>query len=195
MAYVPNSDLEYSEDEYKDFSFRPFKVVYNFAPVPIPENFLSTNNPPPDAQPVTLTPVDFSSVLPEYKGTYAVVLENVLSPSECAQLLQMAEASVPEADRYERRVKKPKRHSGKKEGTTTTTTTTTSDDSAASSTPAPQVFKDPWRPACVSVGPNLEVLDRDYRRGDRIVWDEQELTDRLWARCAQAPGLLEQLAV
>ncbi|TLS24482.1 hypothetical protein PpBr36_08185 [Pyricularia pennisetigena] len=188
MGSMPNPDLASSDDELKDFPCRPFKVVYNFAPVPIPENFLSTSNPPPDAQPVTLTPVDFTSVLPEYEGTYAVVLENVLSPSECAQLLRMAEASVPEADRYERRVKKPS-HGGKEAATTTTT----NDDSAAA--PAPTVFKDPWRPACVSVGADLEVLQRDYRRGDRIVWDEQEITDRLWARCAQAPGLLEKLAV
>ncbi|TLD28300.1 hypothetical protein PspLS_03296 [Pyricularia sp. CBS 133598] len=182
MASITNHDLEYSEDEQTDFSFRPFKVVYNFAPVPIPDDFLSTVNPPPDAQPMTLTPIDFSSVLPEYEGSYAVVLENVLSPSECAQLVKMAEASVPEADRYERRVKK-RRRGGKETA------------AAASSPPAPEVFRDPWRPACVSVGADLEILNRDYRRGDRIVWDEQELTDRLWARCAQAPGLLEQLAV
>lgn len=190
MASIPDPDLEFSDDEQQDRSFRPFKVVYNFAPVPIPDSFLSTANPPPDAQLVTLTPVDFSSVLPEYQGCHAVVLENVLSPSECAQLLRMAEASVPEADRYERRVKKKPRRSSSSSGGGKQST----DDASSSPPTAPEVFRDPWRPACVSLGANLEILDRGYRRGDRIVWDEQELTDRLWARCAQAPGLLEQLA-
>lgn len=72
----------------------PVKTTYGSNPVPIPDNFLTT--PPPDAAPITLSPIDFSTtVLPEYSGCYAVVLDNVLSPSECATLLSLAEASVP----------------------------------------------------------------------------------------------------
>lgn len=161
-----------SEDQYKDLPSRPEKVIHISAPVPIPESFLSTTNPPPDARPVAVTPVDFTSVLPEYEGLYAVVLDNVVSPSECAELLRMVEASVPESRLFERKAGTT-RDAGQPEG----------------------VFMDPWRPALVSLGGDLEVLMHDYRRGDRIVWDEQEITNRLWARCAQVPGLLDQLAV
>ncbi len=67
---------------------------YTSAPVDVPSDFLIADAP--DTQPVTITPVDWPSTpLPENDGLYAVVLENVLSPSECATLLQLAEASVP----------------------------------------------------------------------------------------------------
>ncbi|KAF2169458.1 hypothetical protein M409DRAFT_52695 [Zasmidium cellare ATCC 36951] len=55
----------------------------------LPEEFLS--KPAPD---ITVSRIDFSQTsLPEYQGLYAVILENVLSPAECDQLLQGAEAS------------------------------------------------------------------------------------------------------
>ncbi|KAL2157695.1 hypothetical protein VTH06DRAFT_5178, partial [Thermothelomyces fergusii] len=64
---------------------------------------------------------------------------------------------------------------------------------------------DPWRPALVNVGRGFEVLQPDYRNGDRIVWDCQEVVDRIWARCVAAAreaaatsgdgaGLLERVA-
>jgi len=65
--------------------------------VQIPGDFLKTT--PEDAQPISVHRIDFgSSTLPEYDGCYAVVLENVLSPTECEQLLRLAEASSPTGD-------------------------------------------------------------------------------------------------
>ncbi|KAK7229871.1 hypothetical protein V2G26_002041 [Clonostachys chloroleuca] len=52
----------------------------------------------------------------------------------------------------------------------------------------------PWRSAMVSLGPGVEASAKGYRESDRIVWDEQEITDRIWARCCQAEGLQDQLA-
>ena len=44
---------------------------------------------------VTYHRVDFGYVnLPEYLGLYAVVLDNVLNPDECQQLIQLAEAQT-----------------------------------------------------------------------------------------------------
>lgn len=53
----------------------------------------------------------------------------------------------------------------------------------------------PWRPAMVSIGGGLESMAKGYRDSDRIVWDQQDIADRIWARCLQAPGLREKTAV
>jgi len=72
---------------------RPVQTNYVSKEVPIPDNFLTTL--PPDSKPITVHPIDFSTTdLPEYANCYAVVLENVLSASECLQLLSLAEQSV-----------------------------------------------------------------------------------------------------
>ncbi|WEW59544.1 hypothetical protein PRK78_005018 [Emydomyces testavorans] len=74
---------------------RVLETSYTSKDVHIPDSFLTT--PPSDARPITVNSIDFSaSPLPEYKDYYAVVLDNVLSPSECAQLLSLAEQSVVE---------------------------------------------------------------------------------------------------
>ncbi|KAK0636164.1 hypothetical protein B0T17DRAFT_587418 [Bombardia bombarda] len=135
---------------------KPIQTNYKSKPIPIPSDFLTVD--PPDHRPITLTPVDWlSSSIPENAGLYAVVLDNVISPSECATLLQLAEASVLDTD------KEP-------------------DGSS-------------WTPALVNIGPGFEILDNTYRNSDRIIWDQQEVVDRLWARCAGAPGLVERLGV
>ncbi|KZP11707.1 hypothetical protein FIBSPDRAFT_800030 [Athelia psychrophila] len=70
------------------------KTSYTSNEVAVPDDFLKTTRS--DAEPISVQRIDFSSSpLPEYDGCYAVVLENVLSPSECAQLLRLAEASSP----------------------------------------------------------------------------------------------------
>lgn len=70
----------------------PIQTSYTHNLVPVPPSFLTT--PPP--KPITSRPIDWSSTpLPEYAGSVALVLEDVLSPAECAQLLSLAEASVP----------------------------------------------------------------------------------------------------
>ncbi|KAK0727031.1 hypothetical protein B0T26DRAFT_616521, partial [Lasiosphaeria miniovina] len=134
---------------------KPVQIAYESAPVALSADFLIAD--PPDARPVTLTAVDWAqTAVPEFAGLYAVVLEHVLSASECATLLRLAEDSVPPTLR--------------------------NSDSA-------------WNPALVNIGAGFEVLDPGYRNSDRIIWDNQEVVDRLWGRCLRAPGLGERLGV
>ncbi|KAI7786390.1 oxidoreductase domain containing protein [Diaporthe eres] len=129
---------------------QPVQMHYASRDVAIPEGFLSLAAPPPDAKPVTISPVDWaSSPLPEYNGLFAVVLENVLSPSECQILIDLAESSADVSE-----------------------TNSTGDHN-------------PWKPAMVNAGSGFEVLDSGYRNSDRIVWDQQEVVDRIWQRCLQ----------
>jgi hypothetical protein len=61
-------------------------------PVDIPDSFLA---PLTDPSQITMSRIDFkNSPLPEYKDLYAVVLDNVLTQTECDQLLHMAELST-----------------------------------------------------------------------------------------------------
>lgn len=140
----------------------PVSVEYTSKDVPIPDNFLSNTTLPSDAKPITLAPIDWKKTpLPEYEGRYAVVLDNVMSPSECQELIQLAESSV--------------------------------DMSCVA-----EGIRNPWRPAMVAAGPGYEVLHSKYRNSDRIVWDRQELVDRLWSRCLQGEvgqTLLKRLEV
>lgn len=129
----------------------PIFVEYISNDVAIPADFLSlTAAPPlPDTKPITLTPIVWAeTALPEYEGRYAVVLDNVLSPAECRQLIELAETSVD-------------------------------------MTRVAEGVRNPWKPAMVAAGAGYEVLDSKYRNSDRIVWDRQEVVDRLWARCLQ----------
>ncbi|KAK7228156.1 hypothetical protein V2G26_000326 [Clonostachys chloroleuca] len=52
----------------------------------------------------------------------------------------------------------------------------------------------PWKPATIKIGQGIQAAVRDYRHCDRIEWDQQSIVDRIWDRCAQAPGLRELLA-
>lgn len=132
---------------------KPVQVHYASREVAIPDDFLSLTAPPPDAHPVTIKPVDWAtSALPEYDGLYAVVLENVLSPSECETLIKLAESSSVDVP---------------------------------ATYPTGDVEKNPWKPAMVNAGSGFEILDTSYRNSDRIVWDQQEVVDRIWRRCLQ----------
>ncbi|KAI1273444.1 oxidoreductase domain-containing protein [Xylaria sp. FL0933] len=132
----------------------PVKTVYRSKDLPIPDDFLRA--PAADAQPITHELIDFkNSVLPEYAGCYAAVLDNVLTPSECAQLIALAEASVMDED--------------KQDGS-------------------------PWQAALVNIGGGFEVEIPDYRKSSRIIWDQQEIVDRLWARMAAVPEVAEKLS-
>ncbi|KAI0544630.1 hypothetical protein F4679DRAFT_589277 [Xylaria curta] len=133
---------------------QPVKTVYRSKDVAIPDDFLKSD--PADAQPITHKPIDFkNSVLPEYDGCYAVVLDHVLSPSECTQLLKLAEDSVMDED--------------KENGSS-------------------------WRPALVNIGGGFEVEIPHYRKSERIIWDNQEIVDRLWARMAALPEIQDKLS-
>lgn len=78
---------------------KPIQTKYVSLPVDIPPSFLSLTPDPalvPDAKPITFHPLDWTSTaIPENKGKLAFILENVLSPSECGQLIEYAEESVP----------------------------------------------------------------------------------------------------
>lgn len=130
------------------------QTSYDSADVEIPADYLTSE--PDDAKPISLKQINFiETVLPENDGRYAVVLDNVLSPSECATLIQLAESSVLNKDKVE-------------EG-------------------------NPWQPALVNIGSGFEVLIPEYRNSDRIIWDQQEISDRLWARIERVPGIREKL--
>lgn len=144
---------------------KPIQTSYVFNEVPIPPDFLTVDAP--DLKPLTVTHIDWPKTkIPEYDGYFAVVLDNVISPSECATLLSLAEASVPESH-------KTPTPSGKDKG-----------DVLSS-----------WGPALVNMGMGFEVLLPHYRNSDRIIWDQQEVVDRLWERCLRAEGLKDQLSV
>lgn len=53
--------------------------------------------------------------------------------------------------------------------------------------------KEPWQPAMVNAGPGFEILDAKYRNSDRIIWNQDELVQRLWNRCCAADGLQDDL--
>lgn len=167
---------------------KALKVEYFSNDVPIPDDFLPVVSTAEDARPMTMTPVDWkTTAIPEYEGRYAVVLDNVLSPSECDELIRLAEASVDSV-----RIGDNKDMLPKEDGD--------GDDDAAAAAAA---RSDPWSPAMVNAGNGYEVLDTTYRHSDRIIWDHQDVVDRLWARCLAAGegegdvgrALREQLAV
>lgn len=131
----------------------PVKTSYTCNTVDIPPSFLLERAD--DSQAITATRVDFDKEgFPEYAGRYAVLLENVLSPSECKHLLKLAEDSAIADDRGRL-----------------------------------------WRPAMLNIGGNFEVAAPDTRNNDRIIWDSQQMIDRIWDRCLQAQGLKEDLLV
>ena len=67
-------------------------TAYPSFPVDILDSFLA---PLADPSQITMSRIDFkNSPLPEYKDLYAVVLDNVLTQTECDQLLHMAELST-----------------------------------------------------------------------------------------------------
>lgn len=141
-----------SEEKHTPQPGVPVLTTYSSNDIVIPADFL-TGGDPLDARPITVNTIDWSKTpLPQHAGKYAVVLDNVLSRSECTAMLRLAEASAS--------------------GTS-----------------------NPWQPALVNIGRGYEVLHPNYRNSDRIIWDQQEVVDRLWARCLRAPGLWERLAV
>lgn len=143
---------------------RLVKVEYSSKDLAIPKSFLPEVPTASDAQPMTMTPVDWKTTpLPEYDGRYAVVLDNVLSRSECDELIKLAEASVDVVRIGENDPKGGGGEGSQQEGGFD--------------------GNDPWRPAMINAGGGYEVLDTTYRHSDRIIWDEQEVVDRLWARC------------
>lgn len=50
-----------------------------------------------------------------------------------------------------------------------------------------------WVTAMVNAGPGHEFHAPDYRNSDRIIWDEREITQRLWRRVLQGEGIEEEI--
>ena len=120
---------------------------------PIPSGFLEEV----PSEPLVGNPISFAdSDVPEFAGKFAFVIDNVLSHQECAQLIKLAESSVPDGG-----------------------------DGGS-----------PWAPALLRLTPGLQVASKPgYRESGRIVWHNQEITDRIWRRCATVEGLQKQLDI
>ncbi|KAM7213087.1 hypothetical protein V8F06_011510 [Rhypophila decipiens] len=54
--------------------------------------------------------------------------------------------------------------------------------------------KKTWKPALVNYGDGYEALDKEYRNSDRIIWDCQDVMDRLWDRISTIQAVRERLA-
>ncbi|KAG8799672.1 hypothetical protein FRC16_004632 [Serendipita sp. 398] len=138
------------------------KQSYTSNEVDIPHDFLVSI--PPDAKPVVTYPIDFKeTLLPEYEGCYAVVLDHVLTPGECKQLIKYAEMSAASAEEAGEGIndgQSPELEDNEKTATSRG-----------------------WTPALVNAGKNGEVMIKEYRNSDRIIWDCQEIVDRIWERC------------
>lgn len=73
----------------RGYKHNPVRVNWTSKPVEVPSGFLAPLKTPPSAN-----VIDFAkSALPEYANEYAVVLDDVLSPEECAQFIKLAEMS------------------------------------------------------------------------------------------------------
>lgn len=148
------------EKAKKDSSIRNPQVVrtsYTSKPVSIPGSFL---RPLSDPSTIEVNQINFAKTpLPQYEGLYAVVLDNVLSQSECDELIHMAEQSAGGHDPSE-----PMENNG-------------------------------WKPAMVNAGRNHEFLALDYRNSDRIIWDNEEVMQRLWQRISQVKEMKDYFSV
>ncbi|KAH7003160.1 hypothetical protein EDB82DRAFT_482721 [Fusarium venenatum] len=73
----------------------PQKIEYKSKDISIPDTFLTS----PSSTSITSHQIDFAnSPLPQYDGHTALILDNVISPDECRELLSLAEDSVPRDD-------------------------------------------------------------------------------------------------
>lgn len=50
-----------------------------------------------------------------------------------------------------------------------------------------------WTTAMVNAGPGHEFHAPDYRNSDRIIWDNKDMTQRIWRRVLQGEGMKEHL--
>ncbi|KAJ1326317.1 2OG-Fe(II) oxygenase [Microdochium nivale] len=158
----------------------PVQVAYGSKQVAIPDGFLE--RPAADSKPITFQQIDWSKTpVPEFKGCYAVVLDNVLSPSECRTLITLAEESVLDEDKIHTTTTATVSDNSAlpSDGDNEATTASPADAAAASNTTTTPLASS-WRPAMVNIGGGFEILEPTYRNSDRIVWDHQDLIQRLW---------------
>lgn len=161
----------YSQDEVK----RVVSTNYVSLPVKYPADYLA---PVPDPSVMKYKEIDFKAEgIPQYEGCYAAVLDNVMSPEECRQLLYYIEQSAGLHRDPEEMIKSSSTGTGKY---------------ADISKPGEGMdMAVGWQPARVPIGANKEVMVPDYRRSMRIIWDEKEITSRIWNRMNQIPQVKE----
>lgn len=96
----------------------------------------------------TVTPIDFAStILNEYSGCYATVLDGILSADECRIFVSLAQATTNNV----------------------------------------------WERALVNIGSGRQAEMEDVRKCGRIIWDDQEVVDRLWNRIKAMLPELQQV--
>ncbi|KAH8648565.1 hypothetical protein BX600DRAFT_502952 [Xylariales sp. PMI_506] len=105
--------------------------------------------------------IDFSDT--PLEGSFAIILDNVLTPEECRNILALVQPSMKPAEGAENRVDAS--------GTTTTTTTTAA---AAAG----------WPPAVITTYNGTQYLHYGTRRCGRIVYHSPNLAAALLARVA-----------
>ena len=114
------------------------------APSKIPHDFLLG----PGCPKVVKTTVDFRETdLPEYRGRYAVILDDVFTKDECDTLVRLAESQSNGV----------------------------------------------WEQALINIGGGEQALMIDSRDCGRIIWDDTDIVDRIWARIQGSVPEIEQL--
>jgi len=109
----------------------------------LPKTFLRGPAPTPK-----VSKIDFErTALPEYAGMYATVIDNVLTATECNELLELAEAQTNGV----------------------------------------------WERAMVNIGGGRQAMYEDTRKCGRIIYDEQELVQRMWERVKDLVPELHEL--
>lgn len=167
------NDRVHSEHKY-------VHTLYTSAAVDIPDDFLKGPEDEDIADFMRSYKIDFKDAgLPEYENCYAVVLDGVLTRTECQTLLKLAEASVPRSESENTDHGNIRDEVG--------------EDIVA--IPGQSLGSLAWKPAMVNVGPGVELLDKEYRNSDRIIWDRAELIDRLWSRVCMDQTIKEDLKV
>ncbi|KAI5295525.1 hypothetical protein KEM52_001103 [Ascosphaera acerosa] len=155
------------------------ETTYEPYPVKVPPDLLA---PLDDPSSVQVQWVDFASAIPEYTDFTAAIIDNIVSEKECRQLIHLAETAAG-------------LHQNDSLGGDATEAALP--DAAASSESGPGQVRPGrrgWQPALVAAGFNSELPMTDYRNSDRIIWDHQELTTRLWRRMLQVAKLKDRLS-
>ncbi|KAF7955719.1 hypothetical protein EAE96_004643 [Botrytis aclada] len=151
------------------------KTNYTSLPVALPEDFLKPLENPEEK--ITVRRIEFEkTVLSEYRGAYAVVLDGVLSREECGELIRLAEMSKGGHGNLV--------GGGGGDG-----------DGGENEDELQGPENNGWTPAMVNAGVGYEFLSTEYRNSDRIIWDEKEVVSRFWKRVLQGKGIKEDIGV
>ncbi|CAD6443897.1 82f8c154-ac9c-4a67-b14f-e693982748a0 [Sclerotinia trifoliorum] len=161
------------------------KTSYTSLPVSIPDDFLKPLENPEES--IKVQRIEFeNTVLKEYRGAYAVVLDGVLNEEECGMLIRLAEMSK---GAHGNLVEGVKVENGVK------SVAIDSEEGDVEDGEFQGPLNNGWTPAMVNAGVGYEFLSTEYRNSDRIIWDEKEVVERIWKRVLQAKGIKEDIGV